>query len=158
MNVPPFFVLRLPRYPVTHLIHVISQTSEAGYARTLLDGLLAIDTTLDAVRLASPSLHQAYTIARSQQLPPPPAVSLALWRYVFRSHTRATPFGLFAGIGLGELSPESTLRLADQSWHRHTQLEAATVGVLRRQLSQSAATADRVRYQLNSSVYSLGEE
>lgn len=158
MNVPPFFVLRLPRYPVTHLLHATGQTSDAGYARTLLDGLLAIDTTLDAVRLASPSLYQAYTTACSQQLSLPPAVSLALWRYVFRSHTRATPFGLFAGIGLGVVSTESTLRLADQNWHLHTQLEAATIGVLRRQLSQSDDATDRVRYQLNSSIYSLGEE
>lgn len=158
MNVPPFFVLRLPRYSITHLVQAIQQPDGDDHERRLLDSLLAATSLLDAIKLASPSLYQAYRAATTQQVPLPPAVSLALWRYIVRSHTRATPFGLFSGVGLGRVAPQTALRLDDTGWVSHTQLDAATVGTLRQQLNQSPPETSRLRYQLNSSVYVVGDE
>jgi hypothetical protein len=89
--------------------------------RAWLQEVWQIGDFADAVSAASPDLaSRVEQICVGHHLPEPTVrrVVLAVLRYLLRARTRATPFGLFAGVAAVHVGPTPMLRLGPE--HRPT--------------------------------------
>lgn len=80
-----------------------------------------------AVKAASPDLaSRVNQICAGQSLPDPTVrrAVLSVLRYLLRARTRATPFGLFAGVAAARIGATPTLRMG--TWHRASARPDAT--------------------------------
>jgi hypothetical protein len=104
-----FFVLRTPLLPFDELVGWSAGAErDRPLLRARLRAIVARPEVREAIFLGSPSLA-----ARLDAWVSEPAreakVERALVRYLARIAGRAVPFGLFAGISVGCLGPETTL-------------------------------------------------
>jgi len=106
-----FFVLRAPRNNLSQLLKLGS--ARVSQTRQVLANWLEQGETQEALAIASPSLLSR--IKYWQQTPDSSKgkkIEQALLKYFIRMSSRATPFGLFSGLGVGRVKAA-----------RHTQLE-----------------------------------
>jgi thiopeptide-type bacteriocin biosynthesis protein len=147
-----FFVVRSSLLPYdSFLAFAKKETKEE--LRASLREWLSDPAVREALFLASPSLEESLphwerepTSERGQK------VELSLVKYLSRMSSRATPFGLFAGVALGEVSEKSSLSLAPRSENaRVTRLD----GELLASLSELLVKEERakLRFEPNSSLY-----
>ena len=96
-------VVRTPLLPMTELV-AWAACGDGGAMRDQLAALLARPEVDEAIFVASPALHAA--IPRWRAAPGAAhvqGIEHALVKYVARMAGRATPFGLFSAISVGEL-------------------------------------------------------
>src|SRR5262245_24708235 len=137
-----FFVLRTPLLPLETLTQ-LSEGLEAPAAlddptrlrhawsgdrarlRERLQALVRTPVVREAIFVASPDLDDA--IDRwlcGAAGPRSDAIERAVMKYVARMAARATPFGLFAGSGVGALGGTTSLAVsARAACRRHTRLD-----------------------------------
>lgn len=87
------------------------------------------------------------------------AVERSLVKYVVRAATRATPYGLLAGVALGRLSDDepTSMALDEPVKHRrHVRTDADLVLKLATQIVSDPNTRTRLCYYPNSTHYRLG--
>jgi hypothetical protein len=140
-----FFVLRSSLLPVDAL--------RAFRTRDDLRKWLDDKAVREALFLASPSLEESLPFfledpesERGQK------VEHSLVKYFSRLTTRATPFGLFAGVAVGTLEEKSSLRLAPRSEHtRRTRLDGDLLASLAEMLAKEERA--KIRFEPNSSLY-----
>ena len=171
-----FFVLRTPLLPFETLTR-LSENLEAPTAlddptrladawsrdrarlRERLQALLRTPAIREAIFVASPDLDRA--IERWLTDPADPraeATERAVMRYVTRMASRATPFGLFAGSGVGASGETTHLAVsARAACRRHTRLDMDYLVALADALARDPALAPMVRYTPNSSLYRSGD-
>ena len=80
----------------------------------------------EAIFLASPDLYQEFKKWLNNQLSPEKneKMSDAVLKYLSRMSSRCTPFGLFAGTAIGEVSSQTTIELQSKNNNnRHTRLD-----------------------------------
>jgi thiopeptide-type bacteriocin biosynthesis protein len=124
----PMFMLRAPLLPVESYLslshrHYTRQGREGPSIEPAgLEPMISDALVLRALAVGSMDLYEALCrgeISRS--------VQRKLLRYVIRMSTRATPYGLFAGAGLGVFGDETTLHLGP---HCHVVRSRIDMGVL----------------------------
>ncbi len=82
----------------------------------------------------------------------------SLLKYLTRMSTRCTPFGLFAGCGLGSFQENTTIINSGPGQNtRHTRLDMNYLVALSQDLSKRKDIQRQLRYYPNSSVYNSGE-
>jgi len=114
---------------------------------------------LEAVFLASPSLHESLSLWRAQpDSKKGQRAERALVRYLYRMTARATPFGLFSGCSLGpvEAAPGSPTRVAvgpRSAYERHTRLDMDYLFALCEDLARDPEVRAALTYRPNSSLY-----
>lgn len=172
MEPAAFFVLRTPLLPLDTLTR-LSQDLEAPGAladprhlpdawsrdrarlRDRLQALLREPAIREAIFLASPDLDQA--IGRWLTDPgdaKADATERAVMRYITRMASRATPFGLFAGSGVGSFGEATRLEVSERAaCRRHTRLDMDYLALLAEALAADPSLASIVRYTPNSSLY-----
>ena len=112
-----------------------------------------------ALFIASPSLHAGIEYWRSDPLSKKGLqAERALVRYFTRMCTRATPFGLFSGCTLGEITTPSTgksvLRLQAQEQYRpKTRLDFDYLTALTHALTLDHVLREQLRFEINSSIH-----
>lgn len=107
----------------------------------------------EALYLASPRLLSA-----AQSSPGlPEKLLLPLTRYVVRSRYRATPFGLFSGVGTVRWGDKTLLSLKEK-YGRRTSLDMGYLCAFARQLELDPLIREHLIYYPNSSFYFLGED
>ncbi len=176
MEPASFFVLRTPLLPLETLVR-LSEGLEAPGAlddanglrsawsrdrsrlRQRLQTLVRTPVVREAIFVASPELDQA--IDRWLTCPADPrseATERAVMKYVTRMASRSTPFGLFAGSGVGTLGGTTCLAVgARAACRRHTRLDMDHLVALAATLARDPASAPAVRYTPNSSLYLSGD-
>ena len=109
----------------------------------------------DAIFVASPDLDLAIDGWLSNPTGERAAATeRALLRYVIRMAARATPFGLFAGSGVGTIAEQTHLAVpAPHECRRHTRLDMDYLVLLADALSREPALAQSIGYSANSSLY-----
>lgn len=148
-----FFVIRAPRSSLSHLRHVPTEPSALV---DFLSSWLANPSVQEALYLASPSLMER--LPRWQQKPNSKSAKKmtdALLKYFIRFNSRATPFGLFAGVALGQFADKTQLQCHNmQQDQRHTRLDIAYLAAIRAQLSEPSETEKwpLLRYQANPTL------
>jgi thiopeptide-type bacteriocin biosynthesis protein len=167
-----FFVVRVPALPFSTLTEWSAGVESPLAAPGELDQALAHDRALLGARLqalceradvrsallvASPDLARA---APDAVAPPSdvlktvsPRAQIALVRYVSRMASRATPFGLFAACGVGQLGPNTSLSVpARGGWRRSTTLDGGYLESLVAALSNSPELRDCLPLRPNSTI------
>jgi thiopeptide-type bacteriocin biosynthesis protein len=171
-----FFVLRTPLLPFATLPALsegLEAPSVAGDPTRLRDAwwrdlarirqrlrtLVRTPVVREAVFVASPALDGALDDWLSgPDHGGPVATDRAVLKYVARMAARATPFGLFAGCGLGVVGGATRLNLAPRAaCRRHTRLDMEYLVLLADLLARDPSLAAAIRYTPNSSLYRIGD-
>lgn len=113
----------------------------------------------EAIYIASPDLYWA--IQRTQGVPAHKAnqnqvilAEISEQKYITRMSTRSTPFGLFAGCGIGEISDESSsILLEANSFVSKTRFDMDYITKLVYHITKEHKTQVRLQYLPNSSLY-----
>jgi thiopeptide-type bacteriocin biosynthesis protein len=171
-----FFVLRTPLLPFETLMRLSEEidapealgdpsclrgawSRDRALFRQRLQALVRTPLIRDAIFVASPDLDQA--IDRWLTSPADPrseATERAVMKYVARMAFRSTPFGLFAGSGVGTIGETTCLAVgARATWRRHTRLDMDHLVALADAIARDPASAPAVRYTPNSSLYRSGD-
>ena len=139
-------VMRTPLLPMEEL---------QGLSRERLQELVARPEIAEAIFLASPDLAASI----EQWLRDPDSkkgrrTELGLVRYLVRSASRPTPFGLFAGCTAGRIGSRTSLSLASRSaYRRHSRLDMDYLFALCEQLVRDPRVRAELQFRPNSSLY-----
>ncbi len=167
-----FFVLRTPLLPFDALIR-LSENLEAPTAvddptrlpdawlrdrariRERLRALVREPAVREAIFVASPDLDRAIDRWLSgSEGEKAEATERAVMKYVTRMAARATPFGLFAGSGVGTVGATTCLAVSTRATcRRHTRLDMNYLSELTDALARDPSLASVVSYTPNSSLY-----
>lgn len=112
----------------------------------------------EALFLASPVLYsefEKFLVNRSSK-ESSQKLLISLTKYALRMHNRSTPFGLFAGCGVGSLG--SVLKVRDQIPERDITLDSACVGSIIEALTSQKNIREKLRYFANNTAYRTGNE
>ncbi len=161
-----FFLLRTPRMPI---VEQLSQSINRQETIALLHSWIRNESVMEALYLASPSLHtrvkqykkRLFTKEKSDS----PSytkqnnkIESAILKYMIRMSSRPTPFGLFSGVSLGAISRESHFVSNDiLSDKRKTRLDIFFLSALRNHLLDQDIACSNLIYYPNSSHYFLGD-
>ncbi len=150
------FLTRTPLLSLNH--HVAKVWKSEGLAA--LKAAYSEATLQQALFLASPVLYtenqkwQAGEIKGSEEM----HLAQGLWRYLLRMSSRCTPFGMFAGVSVGEWASERNLLLQSSEHQAHTRLDMEYLGALAQHLAQQPALRAAMRFYPNNSLYESGEK
>lgn len=114
---------------------------------------------LETVFLASPSLYHAIldfnagTLTSKSQK----GVLRSAAKYIIRSHSRSTPFGLFAGTSTLKWAEETSIILKKKILRR-TQLDFGFIDRLYNQIKENPKFLRQIKYFPNSTYYILRDE
>ncbi|MFD2786281.1 lantibiotic dehydratase [Hymenobacter rubripertinctus] len=146
----PELILRTPLRPFDPAI------SDDQLAQSLTD-----KGFLEALYLASPALHAECGKWQRGEVTEPRRVRRlrgAVARYLTRTRSRCTPFGLFAGCCVLRWGSTDHVELQAGQHRRHTRLDMHYLCALAQHLAEHDSVRHRLRYWPNSSWYRIGEE
>lgn len=145
MQTPDFYWLRQPLISIERLLAVLAQDRLAE--------LLTEASVIEAIRVASPVVSEQLQAG----LPTNSKIAEATLKYVLRMSTRCTPFGLFAGGGIGCSSGVSALDFTNRQLIPQHRLDMQVLGDITELLVKRSAIRNRLRYYANRSVYQIGD-
>ncbi len=153
----PTFITRSPLLSLNHYIAKVLTSNDLSELKLAYQDPIV----QQALFLASPVLleenrkWQLGEVTGSDES----RLAQALWRYLLRMSSRCTPFGLFAGVSVGNWANENKVRTAQYAAHQaHTRLDMEYLGALSQQLSQQPDIRAALRFYPNNSLYSNGEK
>jgi thiopeptide-type bacteriocin biosynthesis protein len=171
-----FFVLRTPLLPFDEFLDwgaglsapaalddperlALSLAEDRKALRARLSQIVARPEVLEALYVASPDLEESLDVWRhSPDSGRGRRVERALVRYFSRMTSRATPFGLFAGITAGRIADETRLLLADRpSSRRHTRLDMNYLWTAVGEWALEPSLKRAHTYRPNSSLYRVAD-
>lgn len=116
----------------------------------------------EAIFLASPALHKRLKKWCSNEISDKKEnerLTYALLKYISRMCSRCTPFGLFAGTGLGHFAEDTTIELDRyERFSRHTRLDMNYLIALSQNLAKNPVVRQQLHFYPNSSLYWIGNE
>jgi lantibiotic biosynthesis protein len=144
-------LLRAPLLPFHRLTTALADIAS-------LKQQLSDPAIYEALYLASPDLAAALDAWRASGTVAP-ALERALVRYMSRMTSRATPFGLFAGVAVVSAGNETRIEFAPRARHRrHTRLDNDYLSLLCDQLSRDSVLRDTLTFFPNTSLYRIAEK
>jgi len=150
-----FFVIRIPRLSC-RIVKALPATE--AELQDYLSSWLASPGVKEALYLASPSLLERLALWHAK--PDSKSgikVTYALLKYLIRMGSRATPFGLFAGVASGSFKENTVLKPASLAVERRkTRLDMFYLGTIQQELAQNPAEIAGCYYKPNTSLYLLG--
>ncbi len=158
-KVLPFqhYVLRTPLFPISFYSNLAANYS---FENLLLQ--LENDYVREAIHLASPELLSALdkwkstpsTVSDKKKT----ALELSFLKYLSRMSARSTPFGIFAGCAVGEITQETKIILeSPKDYIRHTQFDMQFWVELLQDFSKRKEVIPHLKYHPNTSIYELGD-
>jgi len=153
MNIyKPFdkYVLRSP----------INSLKELDNDKIDLDYFLTIPKFLQSVKLASPALYNKLIQWKEnglKNITDENRLLFSMFKYYTRSCMRCTPFGLFAGINVGEISDNTNILLLPKEEHLpHTRLDTDYLCSLIQDLEKKQELQIQLTYYPNNTLYEIG--
>lgn len=112
-----------------------------------------------ALYLASPALHEVvHRWLQTTETTLTPDIELSLAKYAIRSATRATPFGLFAGLCIAKLSDTTNVVLLASKINPFTRLDSSALVQLYEQILATPELRRQLRFSVtNSKYYTKGQ-
>jgi hypothetical protein len=111
----------------------------------------------EAIYLASPDLYDllmTYNVKSYEALPA--KLRISILKYILRSKTRCTPFGLFAGCGVGRIKHPSKITLQDKlSYKSTTRIDMTYLHTLTEEVSKNELLQEELIYYPNDSLYKI---
>ncbi|UUC47259.1 lantibiotic dehydratase family protein [Flavobacterium cerinum] len=153
------YILRTPLMPVGFFSKLMAESSVDNEKLKLQ---FENPVVKEAVFLASPVLYREivkWTEGKIKEDKEAEKIKLSFLKYLTRMASRPTPFGLFAGCGLGSFSDENNIRNTDYTRNkRHTRLDMNFVGALNQLFTSDANIREQLRYYPNTSLYFIGDQ
>lgn len=158
-----FFVLRSPLLPTSAFLEWRDRAVGSGSAggepeeaalRRELERALGPPAVRDALRVASPGLDDALNAeAANRSARKRARLDRTLVQYFARMSDRCTPFGLFAGVSVGEVGGETRLRLAGEAGcRRRSTLDLGQLAALAESLRRDPEVRREARYRPNDTL------
>jgi len=155
MQYKPFssFVFRCPSLSLTNINNVL-------YDKDSLMNYLSLPNIQEAIYIASPVLCDEVRklllgkITDRQNID---RILSSCVRYIERMSTRCTPFGLFAGCGVGELSNESDI-LLEKLIKKNIRLDMYFLSTLYDRIIGIQEIKNKIKYFPNNSLYKVGKK
>jgi lantibiotic biosynthesis protein len=153
------FVVRTPLLPFNFFMQLLND--EKGFKENLNTLILRCEIS-EALFLASPELYeQLYKWLNGSEVDEDKKDRFfqSLYKYLSRMSSRSTPFGLFAGCGIGKVGVDTEVRLCHYMEHkRHTRLDMSYLCNLANALSKNKIIKNEIRYFPNTSIYQSGNK
>lgn len=146
-----FFVMRTPLLPVDVLA---GWGTDGADPRERLRSLAARPEVAEALWLASPELTARWQENTTTE-GPLDRVERAVAAYLIRAATRPTPFGLFAGVGVGRLTGRDTALHVPplSSLQRRSRLDMGVLAAEADRVECDAGSTDGLLFSPNTSLY-----
>ncbi|WP_144080099.1 lantibiotic dehydratase [Flectobacillus major] len=155
------FIVRTPLYSIEKLQAVLSQNSLETSMNALFH-FFQEPINQEALFLASPALHDRLLDYYKGKVTEPSkiyALAYSLMKYFQRMTTRCTPFGLFAGIGVGNIAAKTDIKITTTiAQNRHTRLDMNYLCALATAIVQIDVIQEELKFYINNSIYLIGEE
>jgi len=146
------YILRTPINPLEGIKNIKIDLSFFGKHYELMQ----------SIALASPSLYNEYLKWSNNGLKnknDEERLYYSMLKYYTRSCMRCTPYGLFAGLCVGEISDESNVILSGKSKHdMHSRLDNDFVCSLIQYLEKIPDIRSQLTYFINNSLYVLDDK
>ncbi|MBK5722830.1 lantibiotic dehydratase family protein [Dysgonomonas sp. Marseille-P4677] len=149
----PSFIFRTPVLSINYLTTILNNTDH------LLQNL-SIPQIQEAIYLASPVLYkemQKFINGDIKENKKNEIILLSLVRYISRMAIRCTPFGLFAGCGIGQIGNDTNI-LVNRSISRKTRLDMHYLSSLYDKLTKIPEIKENIKYYTNTSLYKVGRK
>ncbi len=155
-----FYLLRMPVVSVENLLSLNKDLKEKSLEICMKE-IFSQPFYQEAIYVASPELFQEFqkwqdgTLINEKEVS---KLAASLYKYYVRMCTRCTPYGLFAGSTLGNISEKSTEISFDefQKYHKHSRLDMNYVAELTEYITNLPEVKSQLKYYLNSSLYKVG--
>lgn len=145
---------------VIYRLPAFSKYSTDGIDEKFVKNLISDDIFMEALYFASPLLYQSCQKIKQGELLPKKkeeSVIISLAKYFLRGVHRATPFGLFAGCGVGQWQcTEEDNGIKNTVVFRKTRLDMYYLCHLSTYLQSQLASI--LLYRINSTAYFTGSE
>lgn len=152
------YVLRTPLLPVNSFLELTAETMVSDEKLKLKFNDPVVK---EAVFLASPVLYREIVKWSEAKIKDPKEaqkIKLSFLKYLTRMASRSTPFGLFAGCGLGTFTEKNAIRNPDPTRNkRHTRLDMNFVGALNQSFTSDVNIREQIHYYPNTSLYFIGD-
>lgn len=123
--------------------------------------ILKDQTIQEAIYLGSPVLHEEilkYLDSKMTDQKEIESLKYSVLRYLTRMSTRCTPFGLFAGFGVGCIEENTNITLNESNRNdRHTRLDMNYLCALSLDIAKIPVIKQAIRFYPNTSIYVYGE-
>lgn len=158
MSYIPFtnFVFRTPAFSIEKWKNFILDMKKGNNDNLLFDNYF-----LEAIFIGSPILYDEILKYREGRLPIKEKERLfsSLLRYLTRMSWRCTPFGLFSGCSIGEISDKNEIILPNENeFKRYTRLDMNYLCALIQNISQKKEIRSKIKYYPNTSLYSVSNQ
>lgn len=153
------FILRSPlkSFKSSSLIFNQSLLNKEDTKKLFFDPVLS-----ESLFIASPELYNEiikWVSGKISDKKEEEKLIFSLVKYLSRMETRSTPFGLFAGCEVGEISEKTEIKLSQiEKFKRHTRLDMNFLCALSQDLSQNNEIKKKLKYFPNTSLYSSGNK
>ena len=150
------YCLRTPTLPIAFLHDLINaQNITASIKEILQDAVIR-----EAIYLASPELFKQIELWEQNKITNPKKkdrIQNTVLKYIVRMSSRCTPFGLFAGCSVGEISDGSIVKLDNNiSFSRNTKYDMHFLASLAQNFAKRNHIKEQLHYYPNSTLYRLG--
>ncbi|MBF4494634.1 lantibiotic dehydratase family protein [Flavobacterium sp. MR2016-29] len=151
------YVVRTPLLPMSFYLNLIENYS-AEKAKELYQNSLI----REAINLASPDLKKELDkwVKNDSDLSDEKEkkLEITLLKYIARTSSRCTPFGLFAGCSLGGTAAETKITLeGSDKYKRVTQFDMQFWVALLQEIANKKEAKSHLKYYPNNSIYKIGD-
>ena len=156
------FIVRAPLLPASILQDMDSYPSIDDFLRTVLQR----EEVQEALYISSPHFHDEVikflqgTAEGEENIKKQNKFRASALKYINRMATRSTPFGLFAGCGLGELAEaEAGITIeGQQAYQRRARLDASFLLAFANHVAKDPGIARLLLYFPNNTIYEIGDK
>ncbi|MDR2585933.1 MAG: lantibiotic dehydratase family protein [Prevotellaceae bacterium] len=153
----PSAVFRSPYFSITQYIEWLTKLDASP---DYLKEILLCPDIQEAIFLASPVLHDEVSKYLEDRLKPKDREKFfySFLKYLARMATRCTPFGLFAGCSVGQITDRTQIFLpVPDDYLRHTRLDMNYLCALAQNIAKREDVKYKLRYFPNNSSYVVGD-
>ena len=155
-----FYLLRTPVGSVDSLLALNQDLSPDALVAAMRE-IFSTPFYQEAIYVASPELYQELQkwldgrISNEKEIE---KLITSLYKYYVRMCTRCTPYGLFAGSAMGEISEKPTEISFNQSqkYYKHSRLDMNYVAELTAYITSLPEVKNNLKYFINNSLYKTG--
>lgn len=153
------FVLRTPLLPFNFLKELLSTEN---ISEAVLKEVCKRKEIQEAIFLASPNLYTKiikWLNAELKDKKETERLQYSIYKYLSRMCSRSTPFGLFAGITIGQIGNSNNFNIPPlNKYQRHTRLDMNYLCALASDLSKLPQISNSLKYFPNTSIYPTGDQ